>query len=122
MSDRASSVPPPDRAPAVGLQEAHARLLEVEQHFDLLQHTVDGWSAWPVLRFEASLLVSNVSFSRGAAPRRGSRLAAAAVDFPRLLRLKRARHLVKTYTSGLQDSIDGRFADIWFDDVMVAAG
>src|SRR5229473_1725607 len=32
------------------VEAAYLRLCEVEQQMDLLRHTVDGWSAWPVLR------------------------------------------------------------------------
>ena len=104
------------------LQDAHQRLCDAEEQFDLLRHTVDGWSAWPVVRFEVSLLLAGITFDRRRAVPRGKRIRRAIQDVPRLARLKPARHVITTYTSGLVEPDGDRYRDIWFDDVVLAAG
>lgn len=104
------------------LQDAHRHLCEIEEQFDLLRHTVDGWSAWPLIRFEISLLLAGITFDRRRAVPRSTRIRRAIQDVPRLARLKRARHVITTYTSGLVEPDGDRYRDIWFDDVVLAAG
>src|SRR4030095_12705914 len=53
---------------------------------------------------------------------RGKRIRRAIQDVPRLVRLKSARHVITTYTSGLVEPDGDRYRDIWFDDVVLAAG
>jgi hypothetical protein len=43
-------------------------------------------------------------------------------DLYPLTHIKPTRHLVKTYTSGLIEQSGGSYADVWFDEVMTAAG
>jgi len=104
------------------MHEAYDRLCDVEERFDLLRHTVNGWSAWPVLRFEVSLLLAGVSFEQRHLVSRNERIRRALADLPALLHVRRARHVVKTHSSGLIDRSGDRYRDIWFDDVVLAAG
>ena len=104
------------------MYEAYDRLCDVEKRFDLLRHTVNGWSVWPLLRFEVSLLLADVSFEQRHSVPRNDRIRRALADLPAVFRVKRARHLVKTYSSGLLDPVGDRYRDIWFDDVVLAAG
>lgn len=124
MTDRAEDSAAIVRANPVphSVEAAYLRLCEVEQRLDLLRHTVDGWSAWPVLRFEASLLLSGASFPHRQSLRRVDRALHAVGDLPVLMRPRRARHLVKTFASGLLEKSGNRYRDIWFDDVLLATG
>ena len=104
------------------LQEVLDRLCAVEQELDLLKYQVDGWSAWPVIRFELSLLLTGLSFPHPASANRTGRALRALTSVPSLLRVHHARHVIKTYSSGLLEAVGGRYRDIWFDDVMTVAG
>jgi hypothetical protein len=106
----------------VAVDEAFRRICEVEQSWDLLRHTVDGWAAWPLMRFEVSQLLTAVSFPHRRGMSRVQRAGLAFADFPRLLRVRRARHLVKTFNSGLIEKSGDRYEDIWFDEVILASG
>ena len=108
--------------PRSRIHEAYDRLCEAEEQFGLLRHTVDGWSAWPLLRFEVSILLSGVIFDHRHVVSRGERLRHALADLPSLIRPRHARHLVKTYVSGLIEPSGDRYRDIWFDDVLLIAG
>lgn len=107
---------------SASLQEVHDRLCHVEQQHDLLKHQVDGWSAWPLVRFDLSLLLTGLTFPHPSAGSRAGRALSALTALPSLLRVRSARHVIKTYSSGLLEENGGRFRDIWFDDVMLAAG
>jgi hypothetical protein len=104
------------------LPEVLEHLCRVEQELDLLKYQVDGWSAWPVIRFELSLLLTGLAFPHASPPSRARRALHALTAFPELLRVQHARHLFKTYSSGLVEETGGRYRDIRFDDVMTAAG
>jgi hypothetical protein len=108
--------------PAPTVPEAFLRICEVEQRLDLLRHTVDGWSAWPLIRFEIAKLLTATPFPHSRGMSRGQRALLALADLPRLIRIKNARLLVKTYSSGLLEKSGDRYEDIWFDNVIVAAG
>lgn len=99
---------------------AYALIAGVEDRHDLLRHTIGGWSAWPILR---KAVADGLTGEFLVAATKTSRLrplwGVAARDFANLVRLRRARLLVKTYVSGLLDDTgDGHFRDIWFDDVL----
>jgi hypothetical protein len=108
----------PEPSLLVGLQ----RLYDVEAQSELLRHTVDGWSAWPLVRFEVSLLLSGLTFPRRSVVSRGAQIRRAIGDLPRLSRLRPARHIVQTYSSGLMEWDGEHYVDTWFDDVIMAAG
>lgn len=112
----------PATRPSASLVETHARLCDLERRYDLLRYRVDGWAAWPLLRFEVSVSVAGVTYPGALAAGRGDRLRRALRDVPALVTAKPARHLIKTYSSGLAEEIEGRYWDIWFDDIVAAAG
>lgn len=100
--------------------EVTAKLQGLEMKHDLMRHQLDGWCIWPVLRFTVSRLIQHVPFD---APRvqhfsRGELLRLAIKDLFGALRLRRARYVVKTYSSSHSEIQDGRKKDILFDDVL----
>src|SRR4029079_3791651 len=83
------------------LHGAHARLCQAEEELNLLQHTVDGWSAWPIIRFEISLILAGLTFDHRSVVTYATRIRQAIQDLPRLARVGPARQLIQTYSSGL---------------------
>ena len=104
------------------LHHAHEQLCDAEEQFDLLRHTVDGWSAWPLIRFEVSFMLAGLTFDHRSVVSRAKRVRRAVQDLPRLARLGPARHLIQTYSSGLVELDGDRYRDMWFDDVALPAG
>jgi hypothetical protein len=107
---------------SLSVYEALDRLCDVEARRDLLRYEVDGWSAWPLIRFEVSLLQTGMTFPHRQPTSRAERALRALNDVPALLFVKHARHLVRTYCSGLVEPVNGRFRDMWLDDVLLATG
>lgn len=102
--------------------DAYARLCELERSRGLLDVRIDGWAAWPLVRFEVSMALVALSFPGRRAIGRVERLTRALADVPALARIRPARHLIKTYTSALLETAGGRSVDVHFDDVVLAAG
>ena len=104
-----------------------AQLLhQVEEAFDLFAPSVDGWSAWQLLRFPvaAELALASPSSPSGGRPWGRSELIRRGVaDWGRYVRLPRAPILAKTFVSALAEiQDDGRYRDIFFDDVLDVVG
>lgn len=104
----------------------HVRYLEVE--YDLFQYQVDGWSAWRLLRFSAVRALVQVPIDTPPATvqrrwlRKSERLMLAARGLPRLLFPRRARHVVKTFSSARSEQVAGRYKDVYFDDLLTEIG
>jgi hypothetical protein len=104
-----------------------AQLLhQVEAKFDLFAPSVDGWSAWQLLRFPvATELARAVPTSPGGGPSwgRSELIRRGVADWARYVRLPRARVLAKTFASGLAElQEDGRYRDVFFDDALEVVG
>jgi hypothetical protein len=109
---------PMDRA------EAHAKISEVEERRALFEHTIDGWSVWPLLRKSVADRLSPVFAPTVSSPTVRTRVWPLALrDFVGILRLRRSSVLIKTYSSGLLDKTgSGQLRDIWFDDIIEVHG
>jgi hypothetical protein len=107
--------------PEPSLRHAHERLCEVEQDLDLLRYTIDGWAAWPLLRFEVSVAMAGLTFSHRSVVNHVTRLRQAVRDVPRLAHVDPARHVIQTFSSGLIERDGNRYRDMWFDDDVVRA-
>jgi len=101
-----------------------AQICELETRHDLLQYTIDGWCVWPLLRFEVALLLANVKMANVDSLRQGlaQRVTRACGDVVALVGVRHKRHVVKTYTSGLLEAVDGFYKDIWLDDLLMEIG
>lgn len=106
--------------------QASARLEELEARYDLFRFTVDGNSAWQLLRFGAAGLLQNLPFE---APLPASRfyrvwtkLAKGIVGIPNSLLIKPSRYVAKTYSSALTETEFGRWKDVYFDDLLLRLG
>ena len=106
--------------------EVAGRLRELEAELDLFEPTFDGVSVWQLLRFPVAGELAWAGPRGLAGPPAASRTelaARGASDWARYARLPRARILAKTFASGLAElQADGRYRDVFFDDVLDAAG
>ena len=94
----------------------------IEAKHDLLQHRLDGWSAWCALRFPIQLaLVQRGTVPVSRVPHH-ARLRLLGREALPLIRLRRARHVVKTFSSGLVEREGTRYKDVWFDDLIREIG
>jgi len=100
----------------LGYREAEERIREFEAAHDVLRFEVDGWACWAVLRFPVQLLLTRSGAASGGGSRR-LRLALALRDVRALYRLSRVRYVAKTFSSGLVEEREGRYKDVWFDDL-----
>ena len=100
---------------------AYEAVCRVEEKWDLLRHCVAGWSVWPTIRFQIARALYAAPFTSSLLSR-ASRVRLAASDLRRLVVLPQAENVVVTYSSGLLDPDNGRFRDIWFDDIEVLRG
>ena len=98
------------------------RIRQMEREHDLLQHTVDGWCVWPLLRFGVQFTLAYDLGGLSSTPSWRQRLSMVLQDLPRLLTLRQARYVVKTYTSGLAEQEGDFYKDIWFDDLIRELG
>lgn len=104
-----------------------AQLLhQVETEHDLFEPSVDGWSAWQLLRFPiaAQLALTSASApSVGRPPGRSAQIRRGVADWTRYVRLPRARILAKSFASALAETQDdGRYRDVFLDDVLDVVG
>lgn len=106
--------------------EASARLRELEVKYDLFRYTVDGYSAWRLLRFWAALSLQSLPFQKQVVlpkwRRLGKLLFQSVLDLPAFLFPKPARYVVKTFSSALSDKENGCWKDVYFDDLLKEIG
>lgn len=95
----------------------HIQALEISQ--DLLRWKMDGWCAWPVIRFNlaalASGLVIETSKTRPTIP---ERLLQLIGDIPVIFRTKRPQVLLYVASSNRAEVENGRYKDIYFDELL----
>jgi hypothetical protein len=100
--------------------EAIERLELLEKKHDLFKHTIDGYSAWKLLRFKAMIEIQNLPFD--VKPDYVTwdwlkeRLMQTLPDFLRFLFPRRARVVAKTSSAALREGEDGLYKDVYFDD------
>jgi hypothetical protein len=100
--------------------EAEELIRQVEEEHDLLRVELDGWCVWPLFRLGVGYMLQERLTSPAAPVPRTRRLQRAAADVAGALRLRRSPWLVKSLVSGLVDVEDGRYKDIWFDELLDA--
>jgi hypothetical protein len=97
---------------------AHDVVANAESDADLLRYDVDGWAIWPLFRMVVATRLAGASERERPWRQRVGLVANAIRTSARVLRPGKAAHVAKTYSSGLLDLVDGRFRDIWFDDLL----
>jgi hypothetical protein len=104
-----------------------AQLLhQVEAKLDLFEPSIDGASAWQLFRFPVATELARAALRAPSAGRSWGRsevIRRGLADWARYVRLPRARVLAKTFVSGLAEiQEDGRYRDVFFDDVLDVVG
>ena len=103
--------------------EASARLQRLESRHDLLRYKLDGWCVWPILRFSVAWAIQHLPLDDGEPSlSKKELLPLALADLFRLLWMKRAQIVVKTYSSAHRELEGGRRKDVFFDDLLRANG
>jgi hypothetical protein len=113
MTGQGISIPP---------DVADLRIRKLEAKYDLLQYKVDGWCVWPVLRFGVSMALQNIPLSQTASLENWQLFPIAMGDIVRLIAPRKARYFVVTLSSSRSEQIDGRYKDIYFDDLLSNVG
>lgn len=106
-------------------EEASARLRELEAKYDLFKYTVDGYSAWLLLRYVVGVLLQAFPFHRqwpSKWVRFGKLLFPGILGLPAFLFPKRARYVVKIVSSALSEKENGYWKDIYLDDLLKDIG
>jgi hypothetical protein len=94
------------------------RIQLMEVKYDLLQHQVDGWCVWPVLRFPVALTLLNLPFVKKDPFRLRELLFIAAKDAPRFIFPRKSSYAVVTYSSARAEQENGLYKDVFFDDLL----
>lgn len=100
--------------------EVSERLQWLESKYDLLRYQVDGWCAWPLLRFSVSRAIQNLpldkrvvrSFSRGELFRVALRDAVAWIN------LRPARYVAFSHCSAHSEVEREHKKDFYLDDLL----
>ncbi len=106
----------------VSALEANEYLIRLETENDLLQFQVDGWCAWPTLRFDVGLALNNLPLTQRSRVRLDQHLIFALGDILAWFRLRPVHFVAKTYSSGLLEQMDGSYKDIWLDNLLCEIG
>src|SRR5262249_32105476 len=101
---------------------AAERIRQIETRYDFLQYEIDGWCAWVVLRFSVAVAFANEPMVSKSNLSALQQIGIAVADIAKLLRVRTARFVVKTFTSGLVEKTGGRYKDVWFDDLLAEVG
>lgn len=95
-------------------------LQQFEEENDLLQYQLDGWSVWPLLRFGVARALQNVPLDvKKTVISRNELLNIALKDLVGILKLDQASYLVKTFVSARSELYNGKFEDIYFDELLL---
>lgn len=108
-----------DARPILAEPEVAARIRAFEERHALWDIVIGGVSLWRLLRFEVSLEIQNLQLRRapinraqlfGSLPRAGLQYALGSQSG--------YRYICKTSNSGLRDRRNGKFRDVYFDDLI----
>jgi hypothetical protein len=98
--------------------DADERLRDLERRYRLLEYKVDGWCAWPLLRFRVGSLYANLPMDAPPPVGQKQRIILAFKDIPNHIFLKQSDMVIKTYTSALGEKTSLGYKDIYFDDLL----
>ncbi len=98
--------------------EAIKILQEMEERLDLLQFQVDGWSLWPLLRFDIVMEMVKLPLTTRTRFTRFQQVLIAVRDLPVFFKIPRKKIVVKTYSSARSYEEKGYSKDVFFDDLL----
>ena len=94
-------------------------LWEIEEKYQLLEHKIDGWCAWPILRYPIWYRLNNPPVKRAKTIKLRNKAYLALRDLFSLWKLHKHSFIVKTYTSALGEEVDEKYKDVYFDDLLL---
>jgi hypothetical protein len=95
---------------------------ELEETLDLLQFRVDGWCVWPVFRLSVGVERLKLKLAAEGGLRLRDAILLALGDLVALARARPARYFASCLSSSLVDRREGRFEDIYFDELLLHTG
>jgi hypothetical protein len=107
--------------------QAASLVSELEQSNGLFDIKLEGYSAWRIVRSKVLNKLQQYPF----VDRRPSylkvewlfeRLLLFIPDIFSILSARQAKFFVKTFSSALNDQVNGHYKDVYFDDVMIMTG
>jgi hypothetical protein len=111
-----------DKNSTVSIATVDAQLRRLEEKYNLLQYTVDGWSIWPWIRFSVASGLRGLPRDRREKFPYLERIRLAFDDVVRLIALPKARYVVKTNSLPRSEKQDGLYKDVYFDDLLLEIG
>lgn len=98
------------------------KLREIESKYELFQYTMDGYSAWRILRGRAASLLHTLPFQKVAHPSKLKRFVSmffrSCASLGAFLSPKKAKYVVKTASSDLREKENGLWKDVVVDDLL----
>lgn len=101
-------------------KEIVEQLNEAEQRLDLLRYELDGWCAWPLIRLGlAKALQSKPQeiISNRLAKKNLRKIVLS--DLMGIVKIRKSRYAVKTYTTARRDKVNILWQDVVFDDLLL---
>jgi hypothetical protein len=98
------------------------RIHQMEAEHDLLRYTIDGWCAWPLIRFGVARVLQNLPLVEIERFPRSEWLATGVKDISKLVAVRKARYVVKTYSSARSEQEGGLYKDVYFDQLLLDVG
>jgi hypothetical protein len=100
--------------------EVSAQIQDFERRYDAFAIREGGVSLWRLMRFEASVQLQNLELRRSPIPRSQLLLSLPRALWQFATARGGHRYIGKTSNSGLRDKRDGKYRDIYFDDLIDA--
>jgi hypothetical protein len=103
-----------------GLQ-AIEKLQKLEARYDLFRHQIDGFSAWRLLRLKAYTQIQNLPLEKLPDYVTWNWLVERFILFlPDTIRFffpRKAKYVIKTFSSALREQEGDLYRDVYFDDI-----
>lgn len=101
--------------------QAIERLQKLEEQSDLFRHQIDGFSAWRLLRLKAYTEIQNLPLEKLPDYATWNWLVERCILFlPDLIRFlfpRKAKYVIKTFSSALREKEADLYRDVYFDDL-----
>ena len=107
---------------ALTQREVSLRLQQFEQETDVLRYVYEGWSVWPLLRFQvAQTLLALPHQARPLVDLSRLKILRLAVgDIWAFCFARKPAYLVKSYTFVHTELVGGKFRDVFLDGILDA--
>jgi len=90
--------------------------MEIEEKHDLLRFKIDGWCAWPLLRFFTAQRIHNLPLAPRPAVEAHTHPPHIWILIKHILFSRRKTILINTYSSFLSEKRGEKYTDVFFDD------